>query len=328
MDERADAKRRERDLSHSDAHVSVLEAWTLTRTRTKRPAAPARVETPRVRPLAEDAGEDECRALLLDHLEFIDRTVASIARRNALSQWEADDLGGQVKLRLVSDDYAVLRKFRGKSRLTTYLTTVIHNMFRDYRIQQWGKWRPSAAARRQGDVGVQLEALLYRDRFSFDEAIELLRSRYSVELSVAELIEVAAAIRPRTTRRFESDSVLSRLESRERGDQRVIDGERAALQERIRAALASALDALDPEDRVILKLRFSDGFTIRAIAATLDLDQRRIYARLRRILARVRDGVLEEGLDSEEIFDLLDWPACALEVGLSDSFPLLSRGTA
>ena len=316
----------EEQVSHSDAQIPVLKAWAVTRR--KKVASRGRRKAIQVAPLNADAPTQECESLLLDHLDFIDRTVAAIARRNALSDWEADDLGGQVKLRLINDDYAILRKFRGKSRLTTYLTTVIHNLFRDYRIQQWGKWRPSAAARRHGDLGVQLEALLYRDRFGFDEAVELLRTRYAVEQSLAELLDVAADIRPRTTRRFESDTVLSRLEGAERGDQRVIDSERAGLQERMKEALSSALAALEPEDRLILRLRFADGLTIRAIASTLDLDQRRIYARVQRVLECVREDIKKRGLRSEEILDLLGWPACAVEVGLSDAFPLLSRETA
>ena len=44
-----------------------------------------------------------------------------------------------MKLKLIENDYAILAKFQGKAKLSTYLTTVIHNMFRDYRIQKWGR---------------------------------------------------------------------------------------------------------------------------------------------------------------------------------------------
>ncbi len=254
---------------------------------------------------------------MLRHLDFVERTVGSIARRNALSPWEADDLEGHVKLRLIADDYAVFRKFRGKSQLTTYLTTVIQNLFRDFRIQQWGKWRPSAAARRFGDVGVQLEALLYRDHFTFTEATELMRSRYGVEAPERELLEIAAHIRPRTTRRFESDTVLAYLHASERGDQRVVDGELDRAQERMRRALAKALSSLTSEERLILRLRYAEGLTLRSIAVSMDLDPRRIYSRMRKLLRDVRDRIVEQGIRCEDVLDLLDWPACAVEAGLA-----------
>ncbi len=298
------------------SEVLTLDSWAAPR-REQGPSA-VRDRAAHGAPLAPDATEDDCRRLFLDLLPFVERTVSAVARRNALSPWEADDLGSQVKLRLISDDYAIFRKFRGKSRLTTYLTTVIQNLFRDFRIQQWGKWRPSAAAKRLGDLGVQLEALLYRDHFSFGEAVEILRNRYQVEASDAELIEMASALRARTTRRFESDAVLSSLEAPERGDQRVVDGEREAAQRRVRNALLRALATLSPENRLILKLRFTDGLTIRAIAATLDLDQRRIYTRVRGILRQVRERVVEQGVSCEEVLELLQWPACAIDGGLGE----------
>ncbi len=270
------------------------------------------------RRLRGGATEDECRSLLLENLDFIERTVRAIARRNALSHWEADDLAGQVKLRLISGDYAVFRKFRGKSQLTTYLTTVIQNIFRDFRIQQWGKWRPSAAAKRCGEVGVQLEALLYRDGFTVSEAFELLRTRFGVDTADRELHEIVDKLRPRTTRRFESDVVLSSLSAPERGDRRVVDGERLAAQERVSGALKAALAGLSAEDRLILKLRFADGLTIRAIAKTLGLDQRRIYGRVRKLLSEVRARIVEAGVRCEEALELLDWPACEIEAGLGD----------
>lgn len=299
----------------AQAHTHTLAGWKAPR----RTAVPSRrTEAVPVRRLGRGASIADCEALLLEHLDFIERTVRAIARRNALSAWEADDLAAHVKLRLISNDYAIFRRFRGKSRLTTYLTTVIQNLFRDFRIQQWGKWRPSAAASRFGDVGVQLEALLYRDHFTFSEAVGLLRNRYDVEESDRELLEIASHMRPRTTRRFESDSVLVCLRSPDRGDQRVAEGELAGAQERVRRALSSALSSLASEDRLILKLRFADGLTMRSIADTLDLDRRRIYARMRRLLRKVRQRIVEQGVRSEEILELLGWPACAFEAGLAD----------
>lgn len=286
----------------SSSHALCIDGW-------RRPAS-------RNEPTRELPSDSDYREVLLEHLDFIERTVGAIARRNALGPWEADDLASHVKLRLISNDYAVFRKFEGKSRLTTYLTTVIQNLFRDFRIQQWGKWRASAAAKRMGDAGVQLEALLYRDRFTFCEAAELLRSRFGVEASDEELLELGRRLRPRTTRRFESDAVLSSLSGPDHGDQRIVDNERSSAQERIGRALASALSGLDAEDRLILKLRFADGLTIRAVAATLDLDQRRIYARVRRILRQVRERVVAAGVECDEVLDLLDWPACTVSASL------------
>lgn len=245
-------------------------------------------------------------ALLLENLPFIERTVASIARRNALKPWDADDFEGLVKLRLVADDFAVLRKFEGRAKLTTFLTTVIQNLFRDFRIQRWGKWRPSAAAKRIGEIGIQLETLLYRDGFASNEAFQILRDRYDVLASDTELDAIAAQVRPRTNRRFEDDSLLEKLAAPERADQNVLDRERRFRTLRAVKALREAVAHLAPEDRLILRLRFCDSLTIRAIADTLELPRRRMYTRLRKLLGDVRVGIENQGVDCEEVLDLLD----------------------
>lgn len=274
---------------------------------TKRPSGPLS---------APPADNSAYEAILLEHLDFIERTVASVARRNAVAQWDAEDLAGQVKLRLIARDYAVLRRFEGRSRLTTYLTTVIHNIFRDFRIQRWGKWRPSAAAKRLGDLGVQLEALLYRDRFGAREAFAILRDRFEVEATDRELESMAGRLRPRTTRRIETDADLARLESADRGDQGIRQRERSEAMSRVAGALRKVLASLEPEDRLILRMRFVDGLTIRAIAAGLDLQQRPMYTRVQRLLVEVRRRIELEGIACDEALDLLGEPCSDIEAGL------------
>ena len=115
--------------------------------------------------------------LLLDHLEWIERTCAALARRHGLAGDEADDFLSWARMRLLEDDYAILRKFRGECAPTTYLTIVLSTLFRNYRVREWGKWRSSAAARREGAVALRLEALVYRDRCPLEEAGERMRTR-------------------------------------------------------------------------------------------------------------------------------------------------------
>src|ERR1019366_2147799 len=104
--------------------------------------------------------------------------ISFVSARHHLPGVEADDFASHVKLRLIEDDYAILRKFQRRSSLRTYLTVVIQRMFLDYRISAWGKWRPSAEAKRAGAVAVQLEQLMGRDGYRFGEACELLETNH------------------------------------------------------------------------------------------------------------------------------------------------------
>jgi DNA-directed RNA polymerase specialized sigma24 family protein len=122
------------------------------------------------------AGEEinQAEALYRDNLEEIDRIIRFVCRRLQFFGQAAEDFTSSVHLKLLQDDYHVFRKFRGDSQLGTYLVLVITNQGRDFRIQKWGKWRPSAAAKRFGPLAVMLETLLYGERFPYSEAVQQL----------------------------------------------------------------------------------------------------------------------------------------------------------
>src|SRR5215213_773629 len=144
--------------------------------------------------MAEDRQDPE--ALLRDNLPTVDRIVASLCRRHGLSGDDADDFRSWVYLQLVEDDYAILRKFRGESSLATYLTVVIAMLFREYRVREWGRWRPSAIARRLGPLAVRLEMLVFRDGCTLSQAGEVLRSE-GEKVSDRELADILAQLPPR-----------------------------------------------------------------------------------------------------------------------------------
>ena len=91
-------------------------------------------------------------ALFLSQLDVIERVISFVCVRHHLPGSDADDFGSHVKLRLIESDYAILKKFEGRSSLRTYLTVVIQRLFLDYRISAWGKWRPSAEAKRAASL--------------------------------------------------------------------------------------------------------------------------------------------------------------------------------
>ena len=88
----------------------------------------------------------------------------------------ADEFASWARLRLFEDDCAVLRKFRGESTIRTYLTTVLVHLFLDWRNAQWGRWRPTASARRLGPLAIELERLVLRDGRDYEEAVGTLVS--------------------------------------------------------------------------------------------------------------------------------------------------------
>ena len=119
----------------------------------------------------------DAEELYRQHLTVIGQIALSVCRRNRVEDHDAEDFVSDIRLKLCDDDYAVIRKFQGKSSFTTYLTVVINKAFLDHRRKIWGKWTPSSQAKRLGVVAVLLETLVYRDNSSFDAACQILERR-------------------------------------------------------------------------------------------------------------------------------------------------------
>lgn len=252
--------------------------------------------------------------LFVSQLPLIEQVISFIARRHHLRTEDADELGAHVKLKLLENDYALLRKFQGRSSLRTYLSTVIQRLFLDYRIASWGKWRPSAEAKRLGQVAILLERLLTRDGYSIDEAYEVMTTNHRLTETRAELERLASRLPPRAKRRFESDDVLGDLPSAERpADQIVVDRESTQVGLRVQAALRGALADLEGQDRLILTMRFDDGKTVAEIATVLRLEQKALYRRIDRLMASLRNELEAAGIQRAAVVEMLERPLAGIE---------------
>ncbi|HTA73847.1 MAG TPA: sigma-70 family RNA polymerase sigma factor [Gemmatimonadaceae bacterium] len=245
------------------------------------------------------AARQELEALFLSHLGAIERIAGAICRRHGMAGDDAADFGSWVKLKLVENDYAVLGKFRGESSLGTYLTVVIAMLARDYRVQRWGRWRPSAAARRRGRIAVQLETLVYRDGHRLDQAAEVLRTRGETALSDRDLAAMFAALPVRGPMRplEVGAEPLTAIPAPEVVD----DGDR----DRVDETLFTALDRLPPEERAILRMRYWEGMSIADIARGLGMPQKPLYRRIERALAELRRHVEASGVSRHQAMALI-----------------------
>lgn len=243
----------------------------------------------------------------LHHLQTIKRIASSVAHRNHLNADESGEFTQEVCARLFYDDYAIIRKFEGRSSFSTYLMTVILRLCKQWRVELWGKWRPSAEARRMGDKAVVLERLLTRDGYTFDEAVKELTTPAGSPYNPAELEAIYLRLPLRTPRpKLVSDEVTPEIPALDTdADDRVEmhDRERAARE--IAAAMDRLLESMDPENRLILELRFWQALKVPEIAQRVGMDQKKLYKRLDRLFVMMRRALEEAGFGRAEIATLL-----------------------
>jgi RNA polymerase sigma factor for flagellar operon FliA len=236
----------------------------------------------------------------VSNLALIDSIVRFVCHRQRLAGADADDFNSEVRLRLMDNDYEVFRRFQQRSSLRTYLTIVIQRIYLDYRNHQWGKWRPSAEARRLGAVAIRLESLMSRDGMPFDQACEVLRTNEGVLATESDLVEMAVRLPQRTRRSHVGEDVLESLPAAGESPDGVLSRERRDAARRVLAALERAMEALGDQDRLILRLKFQEGLGVADIARALHLDQKPLYRRLDGLLHQLRTALEAAGIDRLE----------------------------
>jgi RNA polymerase sigma factor (sigma-70 family) len=257
------------------------------------------------------SGDDRSKALFVESIPQLERIVAAFGRRYRLSADAAADLDASIKLRIVEDNYAVFRKFRGECALSTYLTVVVAMLAREHHVRQHGRWRPSAAAQRQGKVAVQLETLVQRKGLTLSEAGETLRTRGDTTLSDRQLAKLLSDLPRRDPMRPTEvgEAALDSSPAQDDAERNVLSSEAKERRRSVEVVLVGALSALTLEDRMILKLRFWQGLSVAEVARALAIDQKPLYRRLERMMADLRELLSTRGVTVAQVEELIGDPS-------------------
>jgi len=249
----------------------------------------------------------EPHELLTSNLAVIERAIGFAGRRYRLEPNDAEEFASVVKLKLVENDYAILRAYEARSRFSTFISIVVQRLALDYCIHLWGKWHPSAEAKRLGPLAIELEKLLLRDGGTLDAALTILRSKHDgvtrdTLQSIAErLPERAPRHRAVEFEKAESIAITRPAEVEEP----IFAGERRRASERLSAIMSAIIARLPEDERLILQLRFEGGMTVPQIARALGLDQRLTYRRIERRMRDIRTELERSGIAWRDVLDLI-----------------------
>ena len=251
----------------------------------------------------------DAERLFLANLPLLERLVAATARRYRLTREEAEDFGSVVKLKLIAGDYEVLRTWEGRSSLAGYLASVVQRAYLDHCNHLWGKWRPSAEARRLGPLGIRLDTWLHRDGLTLEQACALAPAE-----DRAELRRIAERLPSRVRRQKTGDEDLASAPAPGPSPEaHLLERERDAVAAALGAALARELDRLPDEDRLLLRLRYHEGATVATFARSFGHDQKQLYRRLETLLRGLRRALEAQGFDAGAVAWALGPAAAAPE---------------
>ena len=281
--------------------------------------APALLGMVTTKGATDDPSRADAEKLFLDQLETIERSIRFACRNRPLPNDDTDDFASYVKLKLLEDDYSIIRKHDRNSSFPAFISVVVQRLLLDYRIAQWGKWHASAVAKRLGEPALTIEAMLYRDDRSIEEIVPLVLRRWP-ELTRQGIERLASQLPRRLPRPRMVDEELaaSAAEFAENSVHEIaFADERLALSRKIAAVIREKLKGLDEDDRIVCRLRFEAGMSVADIARLLRVEQKPLYKRVQRVLALLRRTLEEEGISPDDVQEVLASRGTDLDFGFA-----------
>ncbi len=235
----------------------------------------------------------------------VEALIRAACFRNRLKPDEAEEFASEVKLRLVENDYRILRVFTGKSSIETYLTTVIANTVRDLIRERDGRWRPSEEAKRLGEVAERLEELIYRFHYPFHEAYQILTTNFGFNLSEKVARDIYFKLKVREGRPVAVSTEEEFHDERGTPETEMINAEHNQLEGRISTIINELRGQLSATDRLMLRMAFEDNLKLTVVAEQLQLSRGEVDRRIREILTLFKRGILQHGINFNEVRELI-----------------------
>jgi RNA polymerase sigma factor for flagellar operon FliA len=153
-----------------------------------------------------------------------------------------------------------------------------------------------------------VETLVRRDGYTLPQAGEKLRTAGRTTLSDAQLARLLGQLPERAPLRpvvGEPATGLDAAPGTSRADDRVDQAEADGRRAEMLGALGTAMEQLELEEQLIVKLHFAEGHTLADVARTLRLEQKPLYRRVERLRARLRALLESAGLGGDDVRGLL-----------------------
>jgi RNA polymerase sigma factor (sigma-70 family) len=255
---------------------------------------------------------DDHQHLLTDQLEIIQQIVRATARKKYFTPVQTEDFAGYVSLKLIADDYAVLRKFKNRSTWWTYLVTVIGRLASDFQDEAFGRWRPSDAAVRIGAVAVLLEQFVVRDGHTLEEAVQILRTHHDPSLTDAALRDTWQKLPPRRGRMRFVDEEHAERPASETAEDLVEASQLASEIDRLDSVLKDAYEQLPSRDRLTIALRFDEGFSVAHISKLVGSSVPTLHRRFADSIEKLRAALVAAGFTEQQVSGLIGRSAVVL----------------
>ena len=236
-----------------------------------------------------------------DILEKLD----TICRRQFSNENEQDECFVFVLDSLRADNFKRLRAFKGKSKLSTYLYSLINSLVIDFRRKKYGRRRIPAAVQKLGKWAEAVYRLVCWQKYSFDDAYDFLQIDglypHSYKRFRQEIVPIQNA--PcRANPGFQSiDNVVDdALRESDRSDRNPLERllKKLDRSRRIKASqvIRETTNNLPEDDQLLVRLVFGSGHLVGTAGKIIGLSAAAARKRLKRLLIKYRTDLLAAGI--------------------------------
>ncbi|MEJ2285584.1 MAG: sigma-70 family RNA polymerase sigma factor [Desulfobacterales bacterium] len=206
---------------------------------------------------------------------------------------------------LKDNNFRRLRAYKGKSKLTTYLYTLVNSLIIDFRRKRYGRRRIPAGVAQLGTWAEAVYRLVCWQKFSFDDAYDFLQVEGLFEGPYERYVEEIAPIRKAPCLEnpaFQSlDEVRAGVpENMDEPNSNPLEILLGSLdhQRRIKALkiIQKTTTTLPQEDQLLVRLVYGSEQSVKTAAEITGLSVSSARRRLKRVLNQYREQLLSEGI--------------------------------
>jgi RNA polymerase sigma factor (sigma-70 family) len=222
---------------------------------------------------------DQVDAAWVAFLDAYSGTLRHVVSQFESTDFAADDCFEFICARLSDDNFRRLKLFNpeGPAHFKTWLTVVAANLCIDWRRSVYGRQRPPRFVIDLPELEQLVFKYLYKQGMTRHECLHVLKARYP-KLDAADIAQINKKLYESlsSTQRWQAgvkrnDTVPA--EDREELVQESAMGPDARTEyARDRAKLEKALSRLDPDERLLLQLRYQQDLTLAEVARLTGYD--------------------------------------------------------
>jgi RNA polymerase sigma factor (sigma-70 family) len=195
----------------------------------------------------------------------------------------------------------------GAATFPTWLRAVVRHLFIDWRRKEFGRYRISQSIAHLSGFDQAVFQLLYEQHASREESLVLLARNYpetTADRLRKSVEQIQQALTPRQRWLLSSRHRTPTAAAAFLGQDNVSlleqipdslpDPESRAAQDEELDGISKALSALDPRDRLLIRLRYEQGLTLEQVARLMKLPNAQSADRsIQKVLQQLRNGMTE-----------------------------------